>query len=79
MAPNFAGALSLVGAALALDDVGVMAFCVLWEIMHIIGALSLSNEFVNVADSIGATGSMLDMFVMAASAVTADKIGTHEW
>jgi len=47
--------------------------------MHIIGALSLSNEFVNVADSIGATGSMLDMFVMAASAVTADKIGTHEW
>jgi len=47
--------------------------------MHIIGALSLSNEFVNVADSIGATGFMLDMFVMAASAVTADKIGTHEW
>ena len=79
MAPNFAGALSLVGADLALDGVGMMAFCVLCEIMHIIGALSLSNEFVNVADSIGATGSMLDMFVMAASAVTADEIGTHEW
>ena len=56
-----------------------MAFCVLCEIMHIIGALSLSNEFVNVADSIGATGAMLDMCVMAASAVTADKIGTLEW
>ena len=79
MAPNFAGALSLVGAALTLDDVGVMAFCVLWEIMQIIGALSLSNEFVNVADSIGATGAMLDMCVMAASAVTEDEIGTHEW
>ncbi len=65
-----------------LDGVGVMVFCVLWEIMHIIGALSLSNEFVNVADSIGATGAMLDMCVMcvmAASAVTADKIGTPEW
>ena len=47
--------------------------------MHIIGALSLSNEFVNVADSIGATGAMLDMCVMAASAVTADEMGTNEW
>ena len=47
--------------------------------MHIIGALSLSNELENVADSTGATRSMLDMCVMAASAVTADEIGTYEW
>ena len=46
--------------------------------MHIIGALSLSNEFVNVADSTGATGVRLVICVMAASAVTADEIGTHE-
>ena len=52
--------------------------CALGEIMQIIGALSLKLEFTNVADSIGAVGAMLDMFAIAASAVTADEIGTFE-
>jgi len=47
--------------------------------MQIIGALSLNNAFENVADSTGATGAKLEILVMAASAVTADEIGTHEW
>ena len=44
--------------------------------MQIIGALSFKFEFTKVADSIEATGAMLEICVMAASAVTADEIGT---
>ncbi len=47
--------------------------------MQIMGALSLNNAFENVTESTGATGAKLEMLVMAASAVTADEIGTHEW
>ena len=44
--------------------------------MQIIGALSFKFEFTKVADSIEATGAMLEICVMAASAVTVDEMGT---
>ena len=53
-----------------------IAFWVLCDIMQIIGALSFKFEFTKVADSIEATGAMLEICVMAASAVTADEMGT---